>query len=610
MASEARAWAEARERSSLSTRRFLHASFCLLNLLANFDAGVLPSTLSHVRNEFKLSYTQCGALGAVVYLGLMVACPATGYLLTKYRSQRRIVLCAVLFNTVAVWTFGSATTTTWLFVGRAMIGFSQAPMIIYAPVWVDEFAPRGSLTKWMSLLQGSVAIGVMLGYLLGGAATSYIGEPHCPPGVDGSVPAQLDAYCYNDSWRIAVKVQAVLISPFALIFFLMDAENVDAVGGSEKRIRRLERFYGHANNASKSAAAGDDSTSFRDEKEERDVLLAADDAGSQAAGSDGYGGQLLELLRSKLYVLLTLGLCTLYFVVTGIQFWVTAYMTLDTAKGGLGEDPGKVIIMFGLVSLLGPTLGVVAGGYWIDRMGGYKDDTGMSVTITLRSCSIFAFLAACCAVVAAFSEQFWVVIMAIWMVLFFGGAILPACSGIAITAVSLDMRSISSATSMWVYNLFGFAAAPWVCGLIAERVSLQWGFRIVMLMSWLGFFYIFCAYLAAKSAYLKRQAAAKKGEDAPPSYGTDGPPGQSTDDRFAASVRFRGAKGSEIRRRKRSSFDSAYAEIALAVEGRHFFAAAVQPVQPMASEFLDKQRRLSTGDIRTPVKRGTGAESS
>jgi hypothetical protein len=44
----------------------------------------------------------------------------------------------------------------------------QAFLVIYAPVWVDEFAPPGLCTLWMSLMQGGVAIGIMVGYAIGG----------------------------------------------------------------------------------------------------------------------------------------------------------------------------------------------------------------------------------------------------------------------------------------------------------------------------------------------------------------------------------------------------------------------------------------------------------
>lgn len=39
--------------------------------------------------------------------------------------------------------------------------------MIYGPVWVNEFSPRESNTKWMAILHSFVVIGVMSGYIIG-----------------------------------------------------------------------------------------------------------------------------------------------------------------------------------------------------------------------------------------------------------------------------------------------------------------------------------------------------------------------------------------------------------------------------------------------------------
>ena len=59
---------------------------------------------------------------------------------------------------------------------------------------------------------------------------------------------------------------------------------------------------------------------------------ANDEFGGQAGGEGGVGemslvAQLGSVARNQLFLALTLSLSGLYFVVTGIQFWVTDYMT-------------------------------------------------------------------------------------------------------------------------------------------------------------------------------------------------------------------------------------------------------------------------------------------
>lgn len=59
-----------------------------------------------------------------------------------------------------------------------------------------------------------------------------------------------------------------------------------------------------------------------------------------------------SLLRNPLYVTITLGMSMLYFVVTGIQFWVTEYMVVV-----LKFNKMAVVVLSTLCFLTAPTTG-------------------------------------------------------------------------------------------------------------------------------------------------------------------------------------------------------------------------------------------------------------
>ena len=63
----------------------------------------------------------------------------------------------------------------------------------------------------------------------------------------------------------------------------------------------------------------------------------------------------------------------------------------------VGEPKEKVLTAFAITSCTGPALGVVFGGWLVDRMGGYKDESGEAVCTALKVCAWFcigAFAAA------------------------------------------------------------------------------------------------------------------------------------------------------------------------------------------------------------------------
>ena len=73
---------------------------------------------------------------------------------------------------------------------------------------------------------------------------------------------------------------------------------------------------------------------------------------------------------------------SLYFVVTGVQYWGTAYLSVT-----LSARMPLVNLLFIVCAATGPTLGVFFGGYVIDVLGGYR---GMRQrVVALELCCVF-----------------------------------------------------------------------------------------------------------------------------------------------------------------------------------------------------------------------------
>ena len=149
----------------------------ILEVLLNFDSGATPAVLEFLTVDFRLSPSQQGMLGAFPYIGTLFMSPFAGQLLSRYNPK--ICVCiSLLLNTFFCGLFalspqcnnasGNCAGTYILLSSKLCIGISQACVLIYLPVWVDEFAIPSLRTLWMSLLQAGIPLGVMLGYLFSG----------------------------------------------------------------------------------------------------------------------------------------------------------------------------------------------------------------------------------------------------------------------------------------------------------------------------------------------------------------------------------------------------------------------------------------------------------
>jgi len=82
-----------------------------------------------------------------------------------------------------------------------------------------------------------------------------------------------------------------------------------------------------------------------------------------------------------------------------------------------------------VISITGPVLGVVVGGNVTTKLGGYNSEQAARIT-----CFAGVFCLAC-AVPIPFLDNFVIIAALLWFLLFFGGAILPAMTGMMLNTV-------------------------------------------------------------------------------------------------------------------------------------------------------------------------------
>lgn len=113
----------------------------------------------------------------------------------------------MIANAVACFLFSISSNLWVLCIMRFLLGFTQAFCVIYGPVWVNEFSPRKSNTKWMAILHSFVVIGIMVGYILG-AITVTVFEKIL-------------------SWRFAFMLQGWFMILIGICFICCDNSSLD-----------------------------------------------------------------------------------------------------------------------------------------------------------------------------------------------------------------------------------------------------------------------------------------------------------------------------------------------------------------------------------------------
>ena len=463
-------------------RNCIYAVFLLSNLFLNYDTGVIPASLIEITKEIHLDYSEQALIGSLVYLGLSFASIFVSLIFSKF-GPSKVCSIILLLNLISCFVFSLSSNKIILFSMRFMMGVTEAFIVIYAPVWVNNYSPLEYSTTWMGILHSCTALGVILGYVAASIIINFFDSL---------------------TWRFAIQIQGFVEIFFSLFFWFErdDYINVDmrkTIPANEIELENKD--INRLSNASPSFSPSKVRSSRK-----FDPRIDTIETGNLSR----YLYQTKIVLTTPLYVTITLGMCAIYFIVTGIQFWMTKYLIEI-----LDIEPLLVNIIFSGISITAPLFGVLVGGAISDIYGGYK---GKNVIRAIKMIIAFGLVSFVFAFPMGFLFQIIYLSVLLWTFLFFGAAIIPIGTGIMISAVPKYCQATSSSISQLIFNLFGYFFSPMITGFIMDRFidkrkGFIWGMRVVFW--WVIFCLIFfiSSYFVAIKNYEIYEKNNNEGEE-------------------------------------------------------------------------------------------------
>ena len=378
---------------------------------------------------------------------------------------------------------------------RVGCGFSQVFCFIYFPIWVDQYGVNNHQTIWLTFLQLGVPIGTMLGYVLEALYIKYF-----------------------DEWKIAFYTQIffIVVCIFVLIvtpdkFFSRNyrhsettQEEIQNEFNDLKELLTAKIQYNMTNNSRQSG--GNDRYRLRNlafingiyenkygRPSQYSIFSMIDE--TEEVSSEKYFIFVKELIKNKKYIFTMFGISCMLFIVTGIQFWISDYM-----QEVLGISRNYVYVIYSIICISAPTLGVLLGGFFIQYLGGYTNKRA------LDACFKIAILAALSGAFLPLFDVPWIFVISMWLLLFFGGSVTPGLTGIMIASIPESYKGLGNSLTQLCYNLIGYLPSPFIYGFVCKHTGgnkSRWGLAVLLL--W--------AYFGVGSLYLARKFDNEKEED-------------------------------------------------------------------------------------------------
>lgn len=402
-----------------STRWFVYIIFIISNIFITLDHGSIPASTWCLYKLFN-SNQEIGLFGSLVFVGNLLGSLLYFYLINIIH-RKKLLLYSMISLSICLITFILTTNTFFLLSNRIILGIFQSYVIIYLPLWCNQYGITNKRSIMISFGQLTVPIGVFIGYLIASICIS-INE------VDG--------------WKYAFIIQSIAIFLMMIPFYYAP----DSVFES-----KYESFKDDINT---------ETTFFK----ESNSLLQDPDASMNEILNITYlpKNKLIEILKEimtyKIYMLSIFALSCLYFCVTGLQYWGSDYMNRVLGV----HSPEKRLLYFSIICFSSPTIGVILGGYIVNYLQGYEDKRVYDLCFFL---SILTFINA---MISILSQKLIFFIIFTWITLLFGGAIMPTLTGIVITSLPQHLRASGNSLQLFIGTLFGYLPAPYIYGALQD----------------------------------------------------------------------------------------------------------------------------------------------
>ena len=451
---------------SKQKRKFIYILILLINIFINFDRGAIPAGTTEIKNKNKITNAELGMIGSLIYFGLILGSFSGGYFFSKYASKWLVITSLFIFA-FFLYSFTLLESCGGLYLCRIICGFCEVFCCIYFPIWVDQYGIKGSKVIWITFLQLGVPVGTILGYLIEACSIKY----------------------YN-SWEGGFFFQIIFICVLSGILFLTPDKFF------ERNYRHSESTQEEMENEFKIFKK-----SLTQEKYKNRYLLQnmnlINDLYNNKYGrpslysifsmidvDDDFGYHKYfevfgKLIKNKSYISTMFGISCSLFVITGMQFWVSDYM-----QEVIHFESTEAYIIYAIVSISAPTLGVLTGGFLVQYFGGYTDEKALNVCCKL---TFFGFLSASMLPIFNYPIIFAIFM---WLMLFFESSVTPGLTGLMISTIPDNYKEIGNSLTQLFYNLIGFLPSPYIYGLVTSYTGgedSKWGLSVIILWSFLGF---------------------------------------------------------------------------------------------------------------------------
>ena len=385
-----------------------------LTTFESLDQGIIPTSVKNIKLDLNINDIQYGAFNSLFFLGKILGSFSFIFLLNRINRKILLIISIIIYN-ISLFLFRFFRDIQTLYLSRIIIGFFDVFFIVYPPVWSDQFGIKSKKNFMMVLVQIFKPTGVMSGFILG---TIF-------------------------PWKKAIDIQIIILSFYLILSFFLNKQYFSNKLFVSKKINDNNN---ENNTISKFSYL---TTTEKNEKNEK----------NEEKNEKKEKNIIITLISNPIFMIYVLARASLVFPITIIQTWIIDYL-----ENALNIRDKKVrLISTGIITSTGPTLGIVMGGIFLEKIGGYENKKASLISVILFFfCLIGCFF-------FPFCNNIITVTISLWFGFFFGSSLFPILIGIILSSNKNEFRASANSMTTFICNVLGHMPAPYFYGVINQK---------------------------------------------------------------------------------------------------------------------------------------------
>ena len=375
-----------------------------LSLFESLDQGIIPTSVRNIKIDLKINDIQYGAFNSLFFFGKILGSFSFIFLLNKL-NRKLILIISIIIYGISLFIFRFFSHIQTLYISRTIIGFFDVFFIVYPPVWSDQYGIKNKKNLMIVLVQIFKPSGIMSGFIFG---TIF-------------------------NWKKAIDIQIIILSIYLFFSFFFDKNYFSNKLFSKNKINE------------------DEISKFS--------LISSSSKNEKKIKKNNNQNIIINLISNPTFMIYVLARASLVFPLTIIQTWIIDYL-----ENALKITDKKIrLISTGIITSTGPTLGILMGGFLLQKVGGYENKKASLIAVILFS---FSFIGC---IFFPFCNNIITLSISLWIGFFFGSSLFPILIGIILSCNKNEFKASANSMTTFISNVIGHMPAPYIYGVINNK---------------------------------------------------------------------------------------------------------------------------------------------